>query len=62
MRILRWSGAGLLVLLSALLIVASVAARSARSEVLNTDRYVATVAPLADDPRQPRLSEPASAE
>jgi hypothetical protein len=50
MRILRWSGAGLLVLVSALLIVASVAARFARSEVLNTDRYVATVAPLADDP------------
>lgn len=40
----------ILVLLSALLVVASVAARFARSEVLNTDRYVETVAPLASDP------------
>lgn len=40
----------ILVLLSALLMVASVAARFARSEVLNTDRYVETVAPLASDP------------
>jgi len=39
-----------LIVLSALLVVASVAARFARSEVLNTDRYVATVAPLASDP------------
>jgi hypothetical protein len=45
MRILRWSGAGLLVLLSALLIVASAAARFARSEVLNTDRYPSPQAP-----------------
>jgi hypothetical protein len=50
MRIVRWTGAGLLIVLSALLVVASVAARFARSEVLNTDRYVETVAPLATNP------------
>ena len=50
MRIVRWTGAGLLIVLSALLVVASVGARFARSEVLNTDRYVETVAPLATDP------------
>lgn len=50
MRIVRWTGAAILIVLSALLVVASVAARFARSEVLDTDRYVATVAPLATDP------------
>src|SRR5262249_51750423 len=50
MRILRWTGAAVLIVLSALLIVASVAARVARSAGLNTDRYVDTVAPLASDP------------
>ena len=40
MRIVRWTGATILIVLSALLIVASVAARFARSEVLDTDRYV----------------------
>jgi hypothetical protein len=52
------SGAGLarriiavvLVVLTAVLAVAAVPALYLRSEVLDTDRYVATVAPLASDP------------
>jgi len=50
MRSLRWTGAVLLLVISSLLVVASVTARFARSEILNTDRYVETVAPLASDP------------
>lgn len=47
---LRWTGAVILLVLASLLVAASIAARFARSELLDTDRYVATVAPLASDP------------
>ncbi|MFD4294305.1 hypothetical protein ACFWQG_13915 [Rhodococcus sp. NPDC058532] len=47
---LRWTAAGLLLVLVAVLGIGSVAARYARSQVLDTDRYVQTVAPLAADP------------
>ncbi len=50
-RAARWIGATLLALLAAVLVVASVTARYARSELLDTDRYVETVAPLASDPQ-----------
>ncbi|NUR52271.1 MAG: hypothetical protein HOV71_29455 [Hamadaea sp.] len=50
MRTLRWTGAVVLLVISSLLVVASVTARFARAELLNTDRYVETVAPLASDP------------
>ena len=46
----RWTGAIVLLLLAGLLVTASVAARYARGEILDTDRYVATVTPLASDP------------
>jgi len=39
-----------LLVLAGLLATASVAARYARNEILNTDTYVATVTPLASDP------------
>ncbi|GAA4486466.1 hypothetical protein GCM10023094_42910 [Rhodococcus olei] len=47
---LRWTATGLLLVLVAVLGIGSVAARYARSQVLDTDRYVQTVAPLASDP------------
>ncbi|WP_155371805.1 hypothetical protein [Catellatospora vulcania] len=50
-RTLRWAGAFVLALLSAVLVLASVTARYARAELLDTDRYVETVAPLATDPQ-----------
>ena len=40
----------MLLVLAGLLATASVAARYARNEILNTDTYVATVTPLASDP------------
>ncbi|GMA25141.1 hypothetical protein GCM10025864_29000 [Luteimicrobium album] len=40
----------MLVVLAALLAISAVGARYVRSQLLDTDRYVATVAPLADDP------------
>ena len=48
----RWRPfvAGLLILVAALLAPVSVIAIWAHDEVSNTDRYVATVAPLASDP------------
>jgi hypothetical protein len=46
----RWTGAVALVVVAALLFGLSVVAVYVRSELLNTDRYVATVAPLARDP------------
>lgn len=49
-RGLRWAGAAVVLLLAALLVVASVVARFARGELLDDDRYVSTVAPLATDP------------
>ncbi|WP_027345882.1 RAD23 family protein [Hamadaea tsunoensis] len=49
-RGLRWTGAVVLIVIAALLMMASVVARYARAELLNTDRYVATVTPLAKNP------------
>ncbi len=46
----RWTGATVLLLIAALLVAVSVVARYARDEILDTDKYVATVAPLASDP------------
>jgi hypothetical protein len=50
-RGLRWTAAVLIALLAAVLVVSSVVARFARGQLLDTDRYVATVAPLASDPQ-----------
>ena len=47
---LRWTAVVALLVLVALLLVTSVVARFARSEILDTDRYVSTVAPLGEDP------------
>jgi hypothetical protein len=49
-RAVRWTGATVLLLLAALLVVSAVAARYVRGQVLDTDRYVETVTPLATDP------------
>src|SRR5215471_3825602 len=49
-RAVRWTGAVVLLLVAALLITAALVARFARGELLDTDRYVETVAPLATDP------------
>lgn len=46
-RGLRWTATGLLLVIVAVLAFSAVLARFARSEVLDTDRYVATVTPLA---------------
>lgn len=47
---LRWVGVTILLVLVAVLAIASVTARFTRSQILDTDRYVSTVAPLGDDP------------
>lgn len=49
-RGLRWTACGVLLVIFGVLVLGSVAARFVRSEVLDTDRYVATVTPLASDP------------
>ena len=46
----RWTGAIVLLVVAGLLATASVVARYAQKEILNTDTYIATVAPLASDP------------
>jgi len=46
----RWAGAIVLMLLAALLAPLSAVSTWARATVLDTDKYVAMVAPLADDP------------
>ena len=46
----RWVGAVALLLVAVVLGVASIAAVFARNQLLDTNRYVATVAPLARDP------------
>ncbi|QSB15786.1 hypothetical protein JQS43_05465 [Natronosporangium hydrolyticum] len=46
----RWVAAIVLLLLGAVLATASVAAVFVRQEVFDTDRYVATVAPLVEEP------------
>lgn len=43
----RWIGCWLLVVVTAVLVLVAVVARFAESELLDTDRYVETVAPLA---------------
>ncbi|MGX6511921.1 hypothetical protein [Rhodococcus sp. SJ-2] len=47
---LRWAGVVILLVLVFLLAISSVVARYARSQILDTDRYVTTVTPLASDP------------
>lgn len=49
-RRLRWAAAVALVVVASLLAPVTLVARYARYELLDTDRYVATVAPLAEDP------------
>src|SRR5689334_12050897 len=46
----RWSAATVMVVIAALIFGASVVAVYVRSQLLDTNRYVATVAPLARDP------------
>ena len=46
----RWTGAIVLLLLAALLAPLSALARWTNTTLLDTDNYVAMVAPLADDP------------
>ncbi|OYD66793.1 hypothetical protein [Rhodococcus sp. OK302] len=47
---LRWTGVGILLVLILVLSFCGVLARYARSEVLDTDRYVQTIAPLGSNP------------
>ena len=47
---LRWTLSGFLIFLVAVLTLGSLVAGFARSEILDTDRYVETVTPLASDP------------
>lgn len=49
-RRLRWAVAALLIFLAAVIAPVTLVARYARNQVLDTDKYVATVAPLAEDP------------
>ncbi|MFC4605969.1 hypothetical protein [Rhodococcus kronopolitis] len=47
---LRWTLSGFLIFLVAVLMLGSLVAGFARSEILDTDRYVQTVTPLASEP------------
>ncbi|WP_068155499.1 hypothetical protein [Rhodococcus phenolicus] len=47
---LRWTAVTILTVLVAILAIATVSARFVRGEILDTDRYVTTVAPLGSDP------------
>jgi hypothetical protein len=47
---LRWVAVGVLVVLAAHLTIVAVVARYARGQILDTDKYVATVAPVGRDP------------
>lgn len=47
---LRWTAVTILLVLVAVLSIASVTARFTRSQILDTDRYVSTVAPLGSNP------------
>ncbi|MFF2554244.1 hypothetical protein ACFVUS_24810 [Nocardia sp. NPDC058058] len=47
---LRWAAAGVLLTLMGIVLLGAVTARFARGEIFDTDRYVATVAPLASNP------------
>jgi hypothetical protein len=46
----RWTGAVVIMVIALVLSVTSIVAVFARNQLLNTDRYVATMAPLATDP------------
>ncbi|MCR8898022.1 hypothetical protein M0655_22640 [Gordonia amicalis] len=46
----RWFAVGVLCVLVALLAITSVTSRFVRGEILDTDRYLTTVAPLASEP------------
>ena len=46
----RWTGAVAIMVIALVLTVTSIVAVFARNQILNTDRYVATMAPLATDP------------
>jgi hypothetical protein len=46
----RWAASAIALVLAALTVLASVVVVYARDELLDTDRYVASVAPLAEDP------------
>lgn len=48
-RAARWAASGLLIVLAAVTAIAGVAGVYAKTELLDTERYVATVAPLARD-------------
>ncbi|WP_430331789.1 hypothetical protein [Rhodococcus sp. ACT016] len=47
---MRWIGVTILLVLVAALSIVSVTSRFTRSQILDTDRYVSTVAPLGEDP------------
>ncbi|WP_072804221.1 hypothetical protein [Rhodococcoides yunnanense] len=47
---LRWTAVTILLVLVAVLALASVTARFTRSQILDTDRYVSTIAPLGENP------------
>lgn len=47
---LRWTASGLLIVLVAVLMPVTLVARFTHSQILDTDRYVETVAPLGADP------------
>ncbi|MFC9439054.1 hypothetical protein [Nocardia sp. NPDC057030] len=47
---LRWTSVGILLTLMGIAVLGAVVARFCRSELLDTDRYVATMAPLGSDP------------
>lgn len=49
-RSLRWTACAILVVIASLLSIVAVVARYARSQILDTDRYVATVGPLSENP------------
>lgn len=49
-HVLRWTAVTILLVLVAVLSITSVTTRFVRSQILDTDRYVGTVAPLSDDP------------
>lgn len=47
---LRWTAVAVLLVLAGVLMLGSVLARYVRAEILDTDKYVATVTPLGSDP------------
>lgn len=49
-RSLRWTACAILVVLASLLSIVAVVSRYARSQILDTDRYVDTVGPLSENP------------